>query len=321
MADYRESKRRITGGFPQKVSKKGAEGFDRSEELLTVQRLKDEFLFGIPLTSPLTKQTMSDDTIKSLIRKCAAEVEAECKVDIFPVQRKVRLEFDRTKHTQGWGQLNLGFSNLLSIEEVSIRTVESRSTQSPGPHPWPNPHIESTETPSPPNSPIHPLPPFGPEDLEDGHLIYKLPLAWIDIDTNGHKGIIYTVPLQTVYTGVGQVGSYNGAASAILMILNQIQWMPGFWFVKWTSGFEENKIPNPINDLIGNKVALRVLSMLGPTQKYNSKNVSIDGVGQGLSGPGVQQFKERKDDLEKQIAAGKDLVRKYFGNSIYMTHF
>jgi hypothetical protein len=319
MADYYESKKRITGGFPSLVSKKGAEGFDRTGSLLTPERLKDEFLFGIPLYSPLTKQTMSDDTLKTLIRKCAAEVESECKVDIFPVQRKIRLEFDRTKHTQGWGQLNLGFANLLSLEEVSIRTVESRSTQSPGPYPWPNPHIQSTETPAPPNGP-QPEPLYSVEDTSDGHLIYKLPLAWIDVDTTGHKGIIYTVPLQTVYTGVGQVGSYNGAASAILMILNQIQWMPGFWFVKWTGGFEENKIPEPINDLIGNKVALRILSMLGPTQKYNSKNVSIDGVGQGLSGPGVQQFKERKEDLEKQIQAGKDLIRKYFGNYIYMTH-
>jgi hypothetical protein len=294
MADYTKSKKRITGNFPQKVSKDGGAGvFDRVEPFLTPERLKAEFLFGIPLKSILTNETMSDDTLKILISKAASEVEAECRVDIFQVQRKVRLEWDRTKHLQGWGQLNLGFSNISSIEELSIRTVESTSTENPNP--------SATDA--------------------DGRLIYQYPLAWIDIDSDGHKGIIHTVPLQTAYSGTGIVGSYNGAASALLTVLNQISWMPSFWFAKITTGFADNSVPSPINSLIGNKVALKVLSMLGPLIRNTSKSIGIDGVSQGLSGPGYQIYTLRIADLEKEIASLKDLIGKYFGGrGIFMTH-
>lgn len=296
MADYTESKRRITGNYPQKVSKDGgAGGFDRVESFLTPERLKAEFLFGIPLKSPLTNETMSDDTLKSLIRKAAADIEMECKIDIFKTQRKTRLEFDRTKFLQGFGQLNLGFSNLYSLEELSIRTVESVSTQNP--------------TPDAVN--------------EDGRLIFKYPLAWIDIDSTGHKGIIHSVPLQTAYTGVGGgVGAYGGAASALLTAFNQLSWMPAFWYVKFTTGFDDNAVPSPINTLIGNKVALKVLSQLGPTQKIASKSIGIDGVSQSVSGMGPQQFSFRIQDLEKEIEGLKNAIGKYFGGrGVYMTHF
>lgn len=292
MADYSNTKKRITSNFPSRSAPDGAGGISRAEPFLTPERLKNEFLFGVPLRSPLTGQTMSDDMLKELIKKSAAEVEMECKIDIFLTQRKARLEFDRTKNQQGWGQLNLGFANLYSLEEVSIRTVNSTSTQNPNP---------------------------GTQNA-DGVLIYSLSLEWIDIDTTGHKGVIYVVPLQTAYTGMGQTGSYNGAAASILTMMNQINWMPGFWYARFTTGFDQNAVPATINTLIGNKAALKVLSMLGPVQKYSSKSIGVDGTSQSLAGPGYQLFALRIADLKEAIASDTNLIKRYFGNYIYMTH-
>jgi hypothetical protein len=181
-----------------------------------------------------------------------------------------------------------------SLEELSIRTVESVSTQNPTPA----------------------------AGQEDGRLIFKYPLAWIDIDQDGHRGIIHSVPLQTAYTGVGAgIGAYGGAASALLTAFNQLSWMPAFWYVKFTTGFDENAIPSVINNLIGSKVALKILSQLGPTQKISSKSIGIDGVSQSVSGMGPQQFSLRVNDLKEDIAALKDLIGKYFGGrGIFMTH-
>jgi hypothetical protein len=292
MADYSRSKKRIASAWPSRASDGGAGGYSRGEAFLTPERLKNEFLFGIPLKSPLTGETMSDDTLKSIIRKAAGEVELRCKVDIFKTQRVMRLEFDRTKWAQGFGQLDLGYPNIYSVEEISIRTVESQSTENPNPAP----------------------------EEEDGKLIYRMPLAWIDLDSMGHKGVIHTVPLQTSYTGVGQVGSYNGAAAAILTVFQQLRFMPAFWYAKFTTGFDDNSVPGPINNLIGYRAALMILSMLGPTQKYSSKSIGIDGASQSLGGPGNQQFALRAQDLEKQIAELELSIKSYFGSKIFMSH-
>lgn len=292
MADYSRSKKRIASAWPSRATDGGAGGYSRAEAFLTPERLKAEFLFGIPLKSPLTGEVMSDDTLKSIIRKAAGEVELRCKVDIFQTQRAVRLEFDRTKWSQGFGQLDLGYPNLYSVEEVSIRTVESESTENPNPAPG----------------------------NEDGKLIYRMPLAWLDIDSMGHKGVIHTIPLQTSYTGVGQVGSYNGAAAALLTVFQQLRFMPAFWYVKFTTGFDDNSVPGPINNLIGYRAALMILSMLGPTNKYNSKSIGIDGASQSLGGPGNQQFALRAQDLEKQIAELEQSIKSYFGSKIFMSH-
>lgn len=294
MSDYSSSKPRSNKSYPQQSSIDGAGAFKRVEEFMTPEVLKKQFLFGIPLKSPLTGETMDDDTLKAIINKSAAKVELDCGIDIFSTQREVRLDFDYVKYFQGWGQLDLGFPNLKSLEELSIRTVESTSTE---------------------NNP--------PPSESSGRLIYALPLAFIDIQSLGHKGIIHIVPLQTAYSGTGIVGTsgiYSGAATTLLTVFNQLRWTPAFWYAKATFGFDNNAIPSPINQLIGYEAALMILSQLGPTQKYNSKSINIDGVGQSLGGPGIQQFAQRAQDVKEKIAELRDLIKARFYSKITMTY-
>lgn len=295
MGDYSSSKPRITSAYPFAATKGGASGFTRVEEFLSPERLKNEFLFGIPLVSLITHQTMSDDTIKAIIRRAAADVEMECGIDIFRTQRVKRLDFDHTKYYQGWGQIDVGFPNIKSIEEMSIRTVESISTENPTP----------------------------PAGMEDGKLIYKLPLAWLDIDSYGYRGLIHMVPLQTAFSGTGFGGTsntYSGAAATILAVFNQLRWVPSFWYCKFTTGFEDNSIPSPVNQLIGYKAAREILSQLAITFRYTSKSIGIDSTSQSLAGPGYQLFALRIAELDAEIAKLTEMIRKYFHNTIIMTN-
>src|SRR5271165_4481356 len=112
--NYRTNKPNPTSNFPvnsEKLRGEGAAGFSRVEEWLTPDRIKDEFLFGIPLVSLTTGQKLSDKTIKNIINRAAAKLETKCKIDVFPVQRVHREDFDRTKYLQGWNQLQLPFGN------------------------------------------------------------------------------------------------------------------------------------------------------------------------------------------------------------------
>lgn len=298
MGDYSRSKPRVTKGFPNSTVPNGVAGFSEVESFLTPERLRAEFLFGIPLKSPLTGETMTDDTLKVLIRRAAARVELETGVDITPKQRFIRLDFDVTKYFQGWGQLDTGFPNIKSIEELSIRTVDSVSTENPNP----------------------------PVGNENGTLLYNFPLAWIDIQSYGQKGLLHLVPLMTSVQGTGIAGagantSYNGAAAVLLTVFTRIRWQPSFWAVKFTTGFDDNAIPAPVNQLIGDYAALAVLAMLGPVNKFTSKSIGIDSTSQGLGTLGPNWFALRMQGLNEEIAQLKDLIKSRFHSAIFMTSF
>lgn len=293
MSDYNSSKPVISGNYPQRVSKDGgAAGFTRVEQFLTPERLQNEFLFGVPLKSAITGQTMTPDTMKSIIERAAAYVEMKCKIDVFKTAREVRLDYDRTKFTQGWSQLNLGHSNVRSVEEWSIRGQNSAYSLN-----------------------------GAPAGSGQGSVLFNLPLEWIDLSM-AHKGLIHLAPLQTTFTGQSLVGgaAATGPYAPLFMTLSKLTFIPGYWYVRFTTGFDDGAIPKPINDLIGTVAAMEILSMLGPTNKYNSKSIGIDGASQALSGPGPQVFALRLQDLEKKKIELTETVKKYFGGGIYMSN-
>lgn len=294
--DNSNNKQNPSASYPQgatKLAGEGAAGFSRVESWMTPERLKAEYLFGIPLVSPVTKDKMGDDTIKSIIRKVAANLETKLRIDIFPVQRIHQLPFDRTKYTQGWNQLDVNYTNVSSIQEVSIRASNSVST------------------------PGNPTPPAG---HEEGSVLYSVPLEWIDM-SHAHKGLLHFVPLQTTFNSYAVVGPSAGAAAPLFAIFSQLQWIPSFWFVKATHGWAENSIPAPINHLIGCKAAMQILSLVGPLNRFNSQSISLDGSSQSVSGPGPQLYALRMQELEKEVADLEDLLGKRFGNKFFMTNF
>jgi hypothetical protein len=302
MADYSNSKKNTFGGFPQKVSKfngeNGTAGYARVEPMLSVDKFKKQFLFGIPLVHPYTKQVLDDDTLKDLLARATSRVETECKVDITQVQRTIRKDFDRTKYLQGYNQLDMGFKNMYSLEEVSIRAVNSAQTI--------NGQYISNEA--------------GNIDT-DGTVFYQFPLEWVDL-TYADRGLLHLVPLQTTFNSTGIVaGASSGPAAALFAVFSRLQWIPSFFYIRATFGFEENAVPGIINDIIGVTAALDVLSMLGPLYRFNSQSIGIDGISQGVSGPGNQIYALRAQELEAKRESIMDVLKAMWGKKVYMTNF
>lgn len=293
MSDYSRTKPIQTNNYPTKSVTGGVAGFSRVEALLTVDRLKSEFLFGIPLISPLTRERLTDDAIRNILSRAMARVELECKIDITPVQRKTHFPFDRTKFLQGFNQIDLSNVPLVSLEEFSIRAVNSANT--------------------PDNV-------NGGDQLGDGTVIYNLPLDWIDL-SQSHKGLLSVFPIISTFTGTGQIGAaIQGPSASLFMTLIHLQYMPAYWYIKWTSGFKENGVPATINDLIGTFAALEILSLLGPLRLFNSQSINIDGTGQSVSGPGNQWLTVRIGELSERAAALKDLIKARFTQKVVMAH-
>lgn len=363
--NYSNNKKNPSGMYPNKVTKasgEGAAGFSRVEPWITPERMRNEFLFGIPLVSPLTKQELSDDTIKSIIRRSAAKLELKCKIDVTPIQRFEKLEFDRTKYLQGWNQLQLNHGNINSLQEVGIRAVNSQpqtivsiaaaptgivavsgviTVTCNGVHNLLsnmqvtindslnasfNGTFTVTSTPTAStftfNLAIADTTSGGgfvTANGDEGTLLYAVPLDWIDMN-QAHKGLLHFVPLQTTFGSYGVSGPSAGAAAPLFAIFSQLQWVPSFWSVRYTCGFDENSIPSTINDLIGAYAAMEILSMLGPLLRYNSQSISLDGASQSTSGPGNQLYVVRYQQLQEKAADLEDLIQSRFGKRIFMSH-
>lgn len=361
--NQKRNKQNPSGLYPQKVTKlsgEGAAGFTRVESWITPEKLKQQYLFGIPLTSILTKQTLDDLTIKDIIRRAAAIVELKCKVDITPTQRIHRIEFDRVKYLQGWNQLQLEFGNIQSLQEVSIRANNSHSppvnpiivggavrlggvvtiTTANLHHLFPNELVTidgvsdasfngDFSVTSTPTSSIFTFNQAGPDTTSGNGLAAGVGdegslLYNVPLEwidmSLAAKGLLHFVPLQTTFSSYGVSGPSAGAAAPLFAIFSQLQWIPSFWCVKSIHGFQENSIPAPINDLIGCYAAMEILSLLGPLNRYTSQSISLDGASQATSGPGYQLYVLRYQQLEARVQDLMDLIKSRFGKKLFMSH-
>ena len=88
---------------------------------------------------------------------------------------------------------------------------------------------------------------------------------------------------------------------------------PGGVRVQYTAGFEKDKVPKAVSELIENMAAYKLLTFVGPLIfPYNSVGISIDGTSQSVSTPGPQFLAQRIKDLEGIVQRGKDAVKGYY---------
>lgn len=70
-------------------------GFSQTGPLLDVQRLKDEYLFGIPLRAALTNQVISDETLKRFIEKAVSDFETSVRIPVRPTRIFQKFDYKR----------------------------------------------------------------------------------------------------------------------------------------------------------------------------------------------------------------------------------
>jgi hypothetical protein len=88
--------------------------------LPTAQTLKDTSLFGIPLKSALTGQTVSDATLTDYITKAISRLEHELNIFITPVQFEERHDYDREIWTQQYAWIKLNNAPVLDCQSVQL---------------------------------------------------------------------------------------------------------------------------------------------------------------------------------------------------------
>lgn len=97
---------------------------------------------------------------------------------------------------------------------------------------------------------------------------------------------------------------------------------PGGIRVTYTSGFDFDKIPAVICELIETIAAIKVLSILGPVLfPQTSISIGIDGTSQSTGGFGPKHLNDRLEQLEKERERQLDAVKGYYQRRFLIDYF
>jgi hypothetical protein len=96
------------------------ESVNRFSDIPDIAKMRNVFLFGIPLQSALTKQTVSDEMIQTYIDSAISELEHELDLTLTPTTYSDRYEFDREMFANSFAWTKLNHKPIIDVSEVSI---------------------------------------------------------------------------------------------------------------------------------------------------------------------------------------------------------
>lgn len=263
----------------------GEPGFDRYGPILSIERFKAEYLFGIPLKSSLTGEEITDETIKQFIRKGIGEVETSVRIPVNPVKIEDRFDFERAD--------DLAFGTRQTTRWPVIKVENLKAL-------WPgrNDNLSGVIT-------------NGSQEID-------YPTSWVVI--NGDMGLFRVVPNSG--TLVNADVNFLASSAYRSVVLGGLKQWPNMWRIIYIAGIDFDKVPDVINDLIGTFAAIKLLSQLGPVIfPLAAQSISLDGMSQATTTAGpawlanrVQELMVERDRLVKQLKSiyGTDMMLRGF---------
>ena len=88
--------------------------------LPTAADIRARKLFGIPLTSALTNETISDETIEYYIKTAISEIEHTLDLYITPVRFREKHDYKREHFTWNYAYLKVDHPNVMSVEKLEL---------------------------------------------------------------------------------------------------------------------------------------------------------------------------------------------------------
>jgi len=245
----------------------------RYESIPTAQSMREKSLFGLPLKSFLTGQEVSDATLERYINEAISQVEHELDLYITPTVFEERHDYSREMQFWSFGYLKINHAPILSVEKYQL--TFNNGIGVPGSLP-----------------------------------LVDIPLEFIHVQPQ--EGTVQLVPAQGVTISGFIVSIYSGLGYHAFNSQAITNW-PGAVFIRYTAGFEKDKIPALLAGLIENIAAMNFLSTMGPILfPHNSVSISIDGTSQSTGTLGPNFLKGRLDDLGKMIKDQMEAARGYY---------
>jgi hypothetical protein len=269
-------------GSPMDQITDGASVFSRVEPLVTPDALSNEYLMGIPLYSflpdPVTRKRAEYTPV--LLKRAIAKAIAEVESDAkvaVQVVQKTRRLPFDANQYRSLGYFRIPDRPILQIQKLAVRPAGSQAE------------------------------------------IYIINPQWID-NANFHRGQVNLVPFMPAASMSGSpmiTAMTTGAGAAFLSVIGQLGWVPSFWEMEYTVGFEEGRIPVLVNDLIGVIAAKRVLEDLQATNRIAQYSVGLDSANQSVATGGSEVYAEKIKSLEERRQRLTSKIKKKFGQALF----
>ena len=252
--------------FPLWEDKDNVQTTDRYSAIPTAAVMKSKSLFGIPLFSSFTRQTLSDEAIEMYIKEAISEVEMSTGLFITPVMITERHDYDRAIWQQSFAYIKLYHPNVLDVWQVQLSFANIQEND-----------LSSVNT--------------GFIDFPREYVFFM-----------PQESTLQLVPAYGTTIGGFLLSAFSGVQYYALVNLG-LGKFPGAFRVKYRCGFEKDKIPAAVAALIEVTAALAILSNIAPLLfPYTSVSVSSDGLGQSTGSLGPNWLRGRLGELEKRKA-------------------
>lgn len=266
----------------------GEPGFTRFGPLIDIERLKQEYLFGIPLESALTGDKITDETLKNFIKKGVSEFETSVRIPVNPVRIVDRFDFERAD------DLRFGTRRLTRWPVIKVEALKAL---------WPG-RNEALAALDKDGNPVG-----GATDTQE----IEYPTSWVTL--LGDTGLIRIVP----NSGSLVNADVNFLASSAFrsVVLGGLKNWPNMWRVIYQAGYERDKVPEVVNDLVGVFAAIKFLSMMGPAIfPVAGQSIGVDGLSQSVSTAGPQWLAGRIKELTAERDRLIDQLKGHYATDI-----
>lgn len=265
--------------FPLKAIEELQPAVQRFSSLPSAADIRARYLFGIPLTSALTGETVSDDTINYHVNAAISELEHVLDISITPVKYMERHDYVRENFSWSHNYMKANHSPILYVEKLELSFSNEAS-----------------------------VPGFVNFPLEHVHVMSQ-------------EGTIQLVPAFGTSISGFLLSAFSGTQFHALTAMGMSNF-PGGVRVTYVAGFQQDKVPALISQLIGIMSSMNILSMLGPILfPHTSVSVGLDGVSQGTGGFGPKHLNDRIDQLGKEKDRLLDAAKGYYQKRWMIDYF
>ena len=242
--------------------------------------VKDNQLFGIPLKSSLTGQTLPDSAITSAINAAISELEHTLDISITPVEYVERHDYIGDIFQWSYNYTKLHHSPIQTVKKVEI--------------------VFANDTPA-----QRPLIDFPLEFVyvqgQEG-TIQLIPA--LGTNTPGYFLTAFSGTQYAALMAALSAGSFPGGV--------RVRYIAGFEKDKVPAGMSK------LIEIMAAIQILSLLGPVA--FPYNSIGVSIDGVSQSTGSAGVRHFVERIESLEKERDRMLDAMKSYYQKRLLLEH-
>lgn len=252
----------------------------RHTPMPTPRDVYDYALMGLPKTFPLTKEPITVDMVTPFLNNAITQIEMDTGMSLSPVYYDQAFDY-----IDGSFEANFSGFKLQQWPATEIVSMQLKF-----------PHVTA----------------------RNPYQTYTIPPAWVSLRRN-RVNVIAAFGAVSIQTDNSNVATAGGIFSYITGFARGA-YQPAIVEIKYKAGWDSDKMPTTVSDLIKNKAALYFLqdiaALLFPVAGVS---VGIDGVSQSASMPGPSLLVQRIQDLTTRVEKQKNAIAKVMGRTIKMS--